>query len=369
MSSARTIVRVELGERGYDVRIGRGVLAELGSGLRALTKAARVALVADERVWGLYGERVFSSLLSAGFRVSPVTVPAGEGSKSWDRAGDVLERLATAGISRDDVVVALGGGVTGDLAGFCAAVYMRGIPFVQAPTTLLAQVDSSIGGKTGVDLAAGKNLAGAFWQPLAVFADTSVLQTLSDEEWSSGLAEVAKCALLAGGESYTWLKDNAERLRAREPDCAPGAVSRAAAFKAGVVAADEREFGTRECLNYGHTFGHALERAAGYGSISHGAAVVEGMRFAAAVAEDVLGVDPGVRAAQEALFEGLGLVRPPLRADPAEISRAMRRDKKVRGGALRFVLLKAPGVWEVATVDEAVVEKRSAEWSDRAGRG
>lgn len=351
------IVRVDVPGAAYDVIIGSRAMRGLGERLRAISDAGRVALVADDTVWSHYGERAFSSLLSSGFRVSPITIPAGEGSKSWDQAGAVLERLATAGVGRGDIVLALGGGVVGDLAGFCAAVYMRGVAFAQAPTTLLAQVDSAIGGKTGVDLAAGKNLAGAFWQPRIVVADTSTLETVSVEEWGSGLAEVAKAAILEGGEPFEWLQANAVALKSRDPSVVPEAVERAVRFKAGIVAADEREIALRECLNLGHTLGHALEHAAGYGALTHGAGVAEGIRFAAVLAEAVLGADPGSRAAQERMLDALGLERAAGPYDPSDIRRAMSVDKKSREGEVRFVLVKEPGVWECRPVPDDVLDE------------
>lgn len=355
MSDDARIVRIETAGGGYDVVIGPSALRTLGERLHAVTDAGRVALVADDTAWSHYGERTFSSLLGAGFRVSPVTVPAGEGSKSWDQAGAVLERLATAGVGRGDIVLALGGGVVGDLAGFCAAVYMRGVAFAQVPTTLLAQVDSSVGGKTGVDLAAGKNLAGAFWQPALVVADTSTLETLPAGEWRSGLAEIAKAALLAGGEDIEWLEENAERLAEADPQVVPEAIERAVAFKAGVVAADERESGLRECLNLGHTLGHALEVSAGYGALRHGEAVAEGMRFAARLAEDRFGAAPGLRERQERLLDRLGLGPLAVAPDAQELLRAMEIDKKVRDGEVRFVLMRGIGEFECVPVPAHVL--------------
>ncbi|TLM78893.1 MAG: 3-dehydroquinate synthase [Actinobacteria bacterium] len=351
---------VELGDRSYPVVIGPKAMRSLGETLRAACGAERVALVTDDNVWRDYGERAFSSLLGSGFRVSPITVPAGEGSKCWDRAGDVLERFATAGLGRRDLVLALGGGVVGDLAGFCAAVYMRGVSFAQAPTTLLAQVDSSVGGKTGVDLAAGKNLAGVFWQPVAVVADTSCLDTLAAAEWASGLAEVAKAAILEGGEFFEWMSANAPSLAGRDRSLVPEMVERAVRFKAGVVSADEREAGRRECLNLGHTYGHALERAAGYGAMSHGAAVAEGIRFAGVLAEEVLGAPASSSEAQCALLDALGLAAMRVDAPADEVMRGMRVDKKARDGSVRFVLVSEPGTWKVVPV-EADVLKRHVE--------
>ncbi|MEI6623553.1 MAG: 3-dehydroquinate synthase family protein, partial [Actinomycetes bacterium] len=254
-------IPVRTGGRPYEVQLGDGVLDRVGEIVRARTRATSVALITDECVAELYGARVEAALSAAGVAVTMVTVPAGEASKDWAVAGAVLEELAAARLDRTAAVVALGGGVVGDLAGFCAAVYLRGIPFVQVPTTLLAQVDSSVGGKTGVDLPQGKNLAGSFWQPVAVLADTTTLATLPVGEWRSGLAEVAKAAFL----------DSERFVSALEAAVVGGEVVRDGArthaivadsilFKARIIASDEREAGDRELLNYGHTFGHALEK-------------------------------------------------------------------------------------------------------------
>jgi 3-dehydroquinate synthase len=235
-------------------------------------------------------------------------------------------------------------------------VYVRGIPVVQVPTTLLAQVDSSLGGKTGVDLPAGKNLAGAFWQPSAVVSDTTVLATLPDAEWTSGLVEVAKSALLAGEAETAQLESAARHLLMRDHVAVQDAVLMAAGFKASVVGGDERESGDRECLNLGHTLGHAIERVLGYGVVSHGIAVAAGMRFAARLAEDVFGAAPELTSRTEALLDALGATY----TVPADVAAetlfdAMLSDKKTRGGVIRFVLLRAPGDWAVVPVEAAVV--------------
>ena len=362
-------IAVNTGARPYEVQLGDGVLDRVGATVKARTRAKAVALITDETVAGLYGPRVTESLVAEDIAVSTVTVPAGEVSKDWAVAGAVLEQLAAARLDRGCAIVALGGGVVGDLAGFCAAVYLRGIPFVQVPTTLLAQVDSSVGGKTGVDLPQGKNLAGAFWQPVCVLADTTTFATLPDSEWRSGLAEVAKAAFL----------DSERFVSAMEAASASGSVPREGAtthaivadailFKARVVASDERESGEREVLNYGHTFGHALEKVLGYGVITHGEAVGEGIRFAARIAEDVVGAPAGWTRRQEALLDRLGLRRLGRTADPGALSAAMRSDKKARGGDVRFVLSNAPGRWEARVVDAATIDRHLASWLESHGR-
>lgn len=347
----------------YVVTVEDGALARLGEVVRAATDAPKAALVADETTARLFGDTAASSLEAAGIEVVSTSVPPGETSKSWAQAGVLLEWMACSGVARDDVVIALGGGVVGDVAGFCAAVYMRGIPVVQAPTTLLAQVDSAIGGKTGVDLAGGKNLAGAFHPPLAVAADTSCLKSLPEAEWRSGLAEVAKSAVLVSADALETLeRDACGLIGAREPEPVERAVSMAAGFKAGVVSLDERESGVRECLNYGHTLGHAIERVAGYGTLTHGSAVAEGIRFAALLSQRVIGSDPAWTSRQGALLDSLGLERTARTWAAEDLSAAMRADKKVRGGIVRFVLTSGPGEWCVQAVDSANIEAALADW-------
>jgi 3-dehydroquinate synthase len=352
--SPRTI-EVASPHGAYGMLVGPGVLGELGRTARSVSAARVAALVTDETTGQLFGDRATASLESAGLRVERLSVPPGETSKSWMRAGELLERLSERRIARDDLIVALGGGVVGDLAGFCAATYMRGVGLVHAPTTLLAQVDSSIGGKTGVDLPRGKNLAGAFWQPLAIVADTALLPSLPDEEWRSGLAEVAKSAILVGEEAVRTLEADAARLARREPDAVERTVLMAASLKARVVSADEREAGDRECLNYGHTLGHAIERVAGYGAIAHGVAVADGIRFAAILAETVIGAGPGWTRRQGRLLDSLGLPRSACPYDAHALVEAMRADKKVRAGEVRFVLSDGPGRWQARVVDEAAL--------------
>jgi len=360
-------VKVEIPGTAYDVAIGEGLLREVGARLRAATEASSCALVTDGTVADRYGLAVDTSLARAGFRVVPLTIPAGETSKSWGVAGQVLEMMAAGNLDRTSVVVALGGGVVGDLAGFVAAVYQRGIEFAQVPTTLLAMVDSSVGGKTAVDLAAGKNLAGAFKQPIAVIADTSVLKSLPDDEWRSGLAEIAKSAVLDGDEFLAWMEASAEALVAREESVVVEAIERTVRFKAAVVSLDEKEEGPRESLNYGHTFGHAIEKVAGYGTFTHGAAVAEGMRFASRVAVQLAGATPEFVRRQDRLLDALGLSPLGVRLDISGLLDAMRGDKKSRAGAIRMVLPQEPGVWRCEAVPDAIVSEHLSAWASRAG--
>ena len=266
-------------------------------------------------------------------------------------------------MGREDLVVAVGGGVVGDLAGFVAACYMRGIDFVQVPTTLLAMVDASVGGKTAVDLERGKNLVGAFHRPIYVCADMRVLKSLDEEGWANGFAEVAKSSVVASRRSfYEQLRDNAAGLKAHESALVEQAVADSVEFKAQVVAKDEREQGLRECLNYGHTLGHAVETCAGYGKIGHGRAVAEGMRFAARLAVEVLGADVAFVRRLDTLLDSLGLEELAWTSTPERLMHAMKSDKKARGGQVRFVLARDFSDWEVRAVDDAVLTQHLEAW-------
>jgi len=291
-------------------------------------------------------------------------VQPGEQSKSIAAANKLWEAFAQCGLGRDGVVLALGGGVVGDLAAFAASTYMRGIACVQVPTTLLAMVDSSIGGKTAINLLQGKNLVGTFAQPVLVVADLDVLATLPAAEWENGFAEIAKAALIDGDPFYTWLTEYADDLRKQGKGAVQQAVVRALAFKGRVVSADEKETGMRECLNYGHTFAHALEAVAGYGVVSHGRAVAAGMRFAAALANEALELPPAYEAAQNALLDSLGLTEftNPYTAD--ELFERIGVDKKTRGGKPRFVFVTTPGQWQTVAVDPDLLKIHLLLWAN-----
>ncbi|MDZ4655505.1 MAG: 3-dehydroquinate synthase [Coriobacteriia bacterium] len=358
------VIAVHAGH-GYKIHIGTGIVDSIGAIVAETTGSHRVALVTDSNVDGLLGDDVERSIETAGVVVRRVVVPAGERSKSWSEAGRIIDAFTNAGLDRRSAVVALGGGVVGDLAGFCAATYMRGIALVHVPTTLLAQVDSSIGGKTGVDLAAGKNLAGAFWQPAAVLSDTSVLQTLPEAEWRNGLVEVVKTAFLQGEAEVARLERNTSRLLSRDERAVLDVVASCARFKADVVSDDEREAGRRECLNLGHTFGHAIEKVAGYGAVPHGVAVAEGMRFAARLAEVVIGASPETGERVGALLDALGVPGLQECYDAAELKTAMLTDKKSRDAVVRFVLVGVPGDWAVRPIEEAVLDETLSWWLDR----
>lgn len=355
MSTRRLRVVLEGGDT-YDIRVGHRLLVNLGVHVRDVCQATRAVVITDSEVGPRYLSDVKTGLRKAGFEIFELSIPAGEKSKSVAVAAELWDALALLGIGRDGVIVALGGGVVGDIAGFVAATYMRGIGFIQVPTTLLAMVDSSIGGKNGINLAGGKNLVGTFRQPTYVAADLAVLATLPAGEWENGFAEIAKSALIDGSDFTQWLVDNAGMLVAQDETVVQQAIVQSLGFKARVVAHDETEKGLRECLNYGHTFAHALEAVAGFGKISHGRAVAEGMRFAARLAIEAIGASEGFVKLQDDLLDNLGLT-PIAESYPAdELFERMFSDKKVRNNELRFVLATEPGEWQTIAVDPDLVK-------------
>ena len=335
-------LRVTLGARSYPIHIGTGLVDD--ATLYAPHVASRsVALVTNEVVAPLYLERAQRALEQAGARVFPVLIDDGEQAKGWAALDLVINAMLAAHCGRDAVIVALGGGVVGDLAGFAAAVYQRGIGFIQVPTTLLAQVDSSVGGKTAINHARGKNMVGAFHQPLAVIADIATLDTLPDRELRAGLAEVIKHGFVLDLEFVGWLEANIGKLLRRDRAALSHAVRRSCELKAQVVAADERETGLRAVLNFGHTFGHAIETGVGYGNWLHGEAVATGMVMAAELSVRAGTLRREDASRLKALIEQAGLpVRGP--ALPVEKYLAlMQVDKKAAGGKLRFILLEGLG--------------------------
>jgi 3-dehydroquinate synthase len=342
-------IEVGLGARSYEVRVGPGLIDGAGEALAPLLKRRRTAIVSDETVWGLHGARLTASLERAGIAASPVIVPPGEQTKSFEGLADVSDRLLALELDRGDVITAFGGGVVGDLAGFAAAIYKRGIDFVQIPTTLLAQVDSSVGGKTAIDTPRGKNLVGAFHQPKLVLADLDVLGSLPEREMRAGYAEVIKYGLLGDFAFFEWLEANGAAVLAREPVALSEAVARSIAMKAEIVAEDETEQGRRALLNLGHTFGHALESETGYGeALLHGEAVGAGMalafRFSAAqglcTAQDAQRATAGIAAA--GLPTTLRQV-PGHPFDAVRLVRHMGQDKKAEDGKLTFILARRLG--------------------------
>jgi 3-dehydroquinate synthase len=334
-------VTVPVPGRAYDVTIGAGVLSEAGALLPALPDASSVFIVSDRVVADLHLDPVAAAIEERGLTPVVLLVPAGEEAKSLQGYESLLRQLAGREAHRDDVVVALGGGAVGDLAGFVASTYMRGLRFVQVPTTLTAQVDAAIGGKTAVNLPEGKNLVGTFAQPLAVLADVSTLATLDERDYRSGLAEVAKYALTLDPELLGMLEHRTGPIIARDPATMEEVVARCVRAKADVVARDEREASHRMVLNYGHTIAHALERLDAFRGRTHGEAVAVGMAFVAALAE-ARGMAGGLSARTGRLLGSLGIAADGTLPPSADVLHALRLDKKYRGG-VRFVLLEDIG--------------------------
>ena len=339
-------IDVALGHRGYPVWIGGGLLDD-PQRWREWLSGRRVLLVSDAHVAPLYGARLLAALAGAA-AVAQVTLPAGESSKTLGSCSIVFDALSDLRAGRDALIIGLGGGVVGDLAGFAAACWMRGIDFMQAPTTLLAMVDSSVGGKTGVNVPQGKNLVGAFHQPIAVMADVSTLGSLPDREFVSGLAEVVKYAALGDAGFFAWLDTHAKALRAREPAVLRQAIATCVRHKAAIVERDEHEQGERALLNFGHTFGHAIEAATGYDTFLHGEAVAIGMMQAARLSSRLGLADAADADRLQRVLSAMGLpVSIGSSIEPARLLGHMRLDKKATATGLRFVLWRGVGATEV----------------------
>ena len=344
-----TSVRVELGERSYDILIGANLISQAGHYVAPFTKQSRAFVLSDDTVWSLHGDVLIEGLSQSGLSVLHKTLPAGESTKSWVNLGDVVDWLLAQGAGRDDVLIAFGGGVIGDLTGLAASLLKRGMQFIQIPTTLLAQVDSSVGGKTAVNSSHGKNLVGAFYQPRLVLADTSVLTTLPDRERRAGYAEVIKYGLINDAPFFEWLSENGDQVVALEPLAIAEAVAVSCRAKAAIVAQDEREGGVRALLNLGHTFGHALEAENGYrANLLHGEAVGTGMvlalRYSARLG--LMSVEDAETAASLIAQSGLTANLGALPGGPYEsgaLVEAMRQDKKARGGKVPLILAKGLG--------------------------
>jgi 3-dehydroquinate synthase len=349
-------VRVELGDRSYDVLIGSGNLDQLGQEIGDRLPIARSIVITDDQVGPLYAAPALESLR----QIAPaelLQVPAGESSKSVGQAESLWEALLRAGAARDSLIVGLGGGVVGDLAGFVAASYARGLAFVQVPTTVLAQVDSSVGGKVGINLSTAKNMVGAFWQPRCVVIDLNVLTTLNDRQFCAGLAEVIKYGVIEDEAFFESLERNVARIRRRDLDVMAELVARSCQIKAAVVADDETErSGRRAILNYGHTFAHAIEAYGQYRKHLHGEAVALGMLCASSLALRLREIDEAVLARQRALIEACGLPVTMPAADTPRLLDLMRSDKKAQAGQLVFVLPTRLGeVQLVSGIDEDLV--------------
>ncbi len=336
-------VRIDLGERSYDILIGSGLL-DAAATWHGLPRAASALIVSNTTVAPLYGQRLRAALAPHYPQVSLIELPDGEAHKDWASLDQIFDALLAGGFDRRTVLFALGGGVVGDITGFAAACYMRGVPFVQVPTTLLAQVDSSVGGKTAINHARGKNMVGAFYQPQRVVCDLELLATLPDRELSAGLAEVIKYGPIADAAFLDWTESHLDALRARDVQALAHAVGRSCEIKAQVVGTDEREAGLRAILNFGHTFGHAIEAGLGYGEWLHGEAVGCGMVMAAELSARLGLIAPTCVQRLRRIIERAGL---PVRGPALGAGRyfeLMRVDKKAEGGEIRFVLLQTqPG--------------------------
>lgn len=344
-----TIVRVTTPGGDYPIHIEDGRLDRLSDAIPS--DATAVALVSNPAILEHYGERVRAALARAGKPVTEVVLPDGEAHKTWQSLNMIFDVLLQKGLDRKAVLVAFGGGVIGDMGGFAAACYMRGIRFIQVPTTLLSQVDSSVGGKTAINHPLGKNMIGAFYQPVSVEIDPQVLATLPAREISAGLAEVVKYGLIIDAEFFSWCEANSAALRALDPDAVAYAIRRSCELKARVVSQDERESGLRAILNLGHTFGHAIESGMGYGQWLHGEAVGCGMVQAAELSADLLGLP---RADVERVRRVVQAIGCPVEAPDLGLERwieLMGHDKKAEGGALRFVVMPSIGEAECRDVD------------------
>ncbi|HEY8368348.1 MAG TPA: 3-dehydroquinate synthase [Thermodesulfobacteriota bacterium] len=341
-------VEVPLGDRAYPILVGPGLLDRLGAAVKErLPGARRAALVTNPVVGALYGARAAASLEAAGIEPVRLEMPDGERYKTLAVAGRLFDRLAEAKLDRASPIVALGGGVVGDLAGFVAASWLRGVPLVHVPTTLLAQVDSAIGGKTGVNHRRGKNLIGAFHQPVLVLSDADVLKSLPEREFRAGLAEVIKYGLIRDADLFAFLEREADRVLARESGALTYLVRRSSEIKAEVVAADEREGGLRAILNFGHTVGHAVEALTGYRKYLHGEAVAMGMAAAVGISEDLLRHDPDADERVAHVLDRYGLPRALPRLSRERLSAALAGDKKARTGGgeptITYVVLRRIG--------------------------
>ena len=360
MITPEIVIDVALAQRSYPIHIDAGIIDRAGSLIAPLTGNRSVAVVTDANVAALYLERLRASFAEAGLTLEAIVLPVGEATKNWRTLEQVSERLLDLGVERGDAVVALGGGVIGDLTGFACAILRRGCRFVQIPTTLLAQVDSSVGGKTAINAAAGKNLIGAFHQPVLVLIDPVLLDTLSDRELRAGYAEVVKYGLIDDPAFFDWCEANAAALLARDRAALAEAIAVCCRSKAATVAADERETGDRRALlNLGHTFGHALEAEAGYSdALLHGEAVAIGMMqaFAFSVEQGLCSATDVARVRAHLLATGLP-VAPGYRGPAATLIAHMRQDKKMSGGKLSFILTRGIGQAFVAkAVDLGEVE-------------
>ena len=356
-------VQIALDDRSYDIVIGADIFADATT-YQSLPSATCAAIVSNTAVAPLYAQRLAQTLCARYDKVIQIVLPDGEAHKNWQTLNTVFDALLAAGCDRKTTLFALGGGVVGDMTGFAAACYMRGVPYVQVPTTLLAQVDSSVGGKTAINHPAGKNMIGVFNQPLLVVADIATLSTLPQRELIAGLAEVIKYGPIADDDFLVWLEGNLDALLARDPVAMAHAIRRSCEIKAWVVSQDERETGLRAILNFGHTFGHAIEAGLGYGTWLHGEAVGCGMAIAARLSARLGLIEPEYAHRIQRLIERAGL---PVRAPALGVQRyqqLMSVDKKAEGGETRFILIAAPGKAVLRGVPDADVATVIRQFSD-----
>jgi 3-dehydroquinate synthase len=337
------IVRVDLGARSYEIMVGKGLMGQIGELISNLSLGTNCALITHEGIFELFGDRILDSLRQRRLRVYPIFVPEGEMSKNLEWTQRIYQVMLDSGLDRGSFVIALGGGVVGDLAGFVAGTYMRGIDFIQVPTTLLAQVDASIGGKTGVNLPAGKNLVGIFHQPRLVVIDVNALERLNSDEFESGMAEVIKYGVIKDEGLFNFLESNVKRILAREPEALEHIIYRSCSVKAGVVSSDERESGLRAILNYGHTIGHALESSTNYRQYKHGEAVSIGMACAAWIAQQQGFLKDDDFRKQIEILKLYGLPIFYKKPSPRKVYPYLWSDKKKRQGTLSFILPKKTG--------------------------
>lgn len=375
MSRGPRSIEVALGDRSYPIRIGTGTLGDAGPEIARRTKSTRAVVVTVPPVGRRYARPLLASLREAGLRAHRIDVPDGDASKNLRQLARLYDALLDLGADRSTAVVALGGGMVGDLAGYLAATYLRGVPFVQVPTTVLAMVDASIGGKVGVNLPRGKNLVGAFHQPRLVWIDAATLRTLPARERAAGLAEVVKAAAIRDAALFARLEREAERLLALDPEVLLPVLERACAIKAEVVARDEREAGLRALLNFGHTLAHAIETLARYRGVLHGEAVAIGMVFAARRGEALGATSAGTAERLAALLGRLGLPTEPPDHPRSAYVRALRVDKKRTEAHIRFVVLRKIGVAETLPLPAGEIaaglapRKRTRAGGARARRG
>jgi 3-dehydroquinate synthase len=355
-----TLVQIDLQERSYAIAIGAGLLGQAET-YAAVPSAAAALIVTNTTVAPLYEAQLRQALVGRYKQVHTVTLPDGEAYKDWATLNQIFDALLGQGADRKTVLFALGGGVVGDMTGFAAASYMRGVPFVQVPTTLLAQVDSSVGGKTAINHPLGKNMIGAFYQPRLVVCDLATLQTLPARELSAGLAEVIKYGPIADMQFFDWIEAHIDALMARDPAVLAHAVQRSCEIKAGVVGQDEREAGLRAILNFGHTFGHAIEAGLGFGVWLHGEAVGCGMVMAAQLSQRLGLIDAAYVARLTALIARAGLpIQAPIidaQDNVGHYLAHMRLDKKAEGGDIKFVVISKPGQAAVQGAPDAMVRE------------